>query len=371
MNVALACGGTGGHIFPGLATAEELVDRGHEVALWLSGKADERRLVEGWKGTVIAIPSKGFSDGVSTRAVGTVWTLYRAANRCTELMRDHRPDVVVGMGSYASVGPLWAAKRLKIPYVLHAADVLPGRTVSLFSRWATAIAGSFEETRYYLRRKDIVLTGMPIRRRLAGAAREIRHHPLDPDRLTILVMGGSQGAHSLNETVTSALCECYGAGHRLQVIHLAGAADCDRVRRLYAEAGMPVEVHDFVQDMAEVYTRTDLAVCRSGAGTCAELSAFGVPALLVPYPHATKDHQTANARAMEKLGAADVVPQLDLSVEWLKDYIGQCIRSPGRLARMSAATRKRAQASGAEALADLVERVAAGRLEPEPAAIAS
>ena len=254
--------------------------------------------------------------------------------------------------------------------MLHAADVLPGRTVNLFSRWATAIAGSFEETRYYLRRKDIVLTGMPIRRRLAGASRDSRTHPLDSDRLTILVMGGSQGAHSLNETVTSALCECYEAGHRLRVIHLAGAADCDRVRQQYAESGMPVEVHGFVQDMAEVYMQTDLAVCRSGAGSCAELSAFGVPALLIPYPHATKDHQTANARAMEKLGAADVVPQLDLSVEWLKDYIGQCIQSPDRLARMSAATRKRARESGAEALADLVERVATGRPEPEPAVVA-
>ena len=152
MKIALACGGTGGHIFPGVATAEVLAARGHEVELWLAGKDGEDRLVDGWDGPVVTVQSEGFSDGVSTRAMGTAWKLMGAARRCTSVMRKNRPDVVLGMGSYATVGPVVAAMRLQIPFVLHEANVLPGRAVSLFSRWASAIAGSFEETRYYLRR---------------------------------------------------------------------------------------------------------------------------------------------------------------------------------------------------------------------------
>jgi UDP-N-acetylglucosamine--N-acetylmuramyl-(pentapeptide) pyrophosphoryl-undecaprenol N-acetylglucosamine transferase len=261
------------------------------------------------------------------------------------------------MGSYASVGPILAAMRLHVPFVLHEANVLPGRAVSLFSRWAAAVAGSFEETRFYMRRKDIVLTGMPIRERLALAALRRKPRGLDPHRLTILVMGGSRGAHALNELVPEALAAARKLGLSFQVVHLAGHQDEEPVRAFYAKARVTAAVYGFAQDMGAVYETTDLAICRSGAATCAELSAFGVPALLIPYPHATKDHQTANARAMEKVGAADVVPEPDLSATWLKDYVYQCVQDPSRLARMSAATHQRARQRGAQALADLIEQV--------------
>ena len=201
---------------------------------------------------------------------------------------------------------------------------------------------------------------MPIRVGLAHAAREGKHRSLDPNQITILVMGGSQGAHALNEIVTRALCECHQVGHKLQVIHLAGQHDYQAVKQNYGKSGVSAAVYGFTQDMASIYQKTDLAISRSGAATCAELSAFGVPALLIPYPYASKDHQTANSRAMEKIGAAEMVPEYDLSASWLKDYVSQCIQTPGRLARMSAATKKRASRRGAEALADLVEEVARG-----------
>ena len=272
-------------------------------------------------------------------------------------MRNNPPDVLLGMGSYGSVGPILAALRLHIPFVLHEANVLPGRAVNLFSRWAVAVAGSFEETRYYMRRKDIVLTGMPIRSRLAIAARRRSRKELDPNRLTILVMGGSRGAHALNAIVPEALAGCRKLGRNFQVVHLAGESDVDSVRGVYESAKVTAAVHTFTQDMASISCGTDLAICRSGAATCAERSAFGVPALLIPYPFAAKDHQTANGRAMEKVGAADIVPENDLSAAWLKDYVNQCIQNPSRLARMSAATRQRAQERGAEQLADLIEQV--------------
>lgn len=359
MKIAIACGGTGGHVFPGLATAEVLQERGHEIELWLAGKDVETPAVRHWKGSVVTVAAEGLPSGFSLRALRAGAKLLRAAWFCRNIMKHDRPEVLLAMGSYASVGPVLSALSLRVPVVLHEANVLPGRAISLLSRWAAAVAGSFEETRFYLRRKDMVLTGMPLRNDLdksaRGAARAAQH-----DLFTVLVMGGSRGAHRLNEIVPVAIAQVHKGGHRLRVIHLAGEADHEAVRKTYEEAGVPHEVHAFTQDMASIYPAADLAICRSGAASCAELSAFAVPALLVPYPSATNDHQMTNARALEKVGAADVVPERDLSVAWLTDYIVGCIRTPSRLARMSAAARSRAQQSGAEALAGLVVDVGGG-----------
>lgn len=369
LRIALACGGTGGHIFPGLATAEVLRDRGHEVHLWLAGKDVESEAVAGWPGPIHTVSSEGFMYGFSPRSLKTVWTLMGSARKCVALMRCNLPQVLLAMGSYASVGPAYAAMRLRIPYVLHEANVLPGRAISLLSRWAATVAGSFEETRYYLKGRPLVVTGMPLRRELAEAAALPRNGTRDSAHLTLLVMGGSRGAHALNQTVTRAVCECHGVGHKLKVFHLSGRDDEIAVRAEYRTHGVPAEVLAFTKDVSAIYAAADLAICRSGASTCSELSAFGVPALLVPYPHAANDHQTANARAMEKSAAADVVPEKDLSVEWLKDYIAECILAPNRLSRMSAATRRRAAAGqGAVALADLVENVARRNASPIEAA---
>lgn len=357
MKIAIACGGTGGHIFPGLATAEELRRRGHELEIWLAGKDVEAAAVDGWTGPVVTVPSEGLPSGFSIRALRAAWKMWNAARNCRRIMRTHRPDALLAMGSYASAGPVFAARRLGTPVILHEANVIPGRAIRWLSRWADAVAASFEETRFYLKRNDLVMTGMPIRPDLEQAART-PPPAREQDHFTVLIMGGSRGAHRLNEVGAEALSRVYTAGHRVRVLHLSGVEDEAAVRAVYAGAGIPHEVWAFRKDMAPLYQQADLAICRSGAATCAELSVFAVPALLVPYPHAANDHQTANARALEKIGAADVVPERDLGAEWLADYLAGALRNPGRLARQSAASRQRALRSGAKALADLIERVA-------------
>ncbi len=361
MKIAVACGGTGGHIFPGLATAYILRQRGHDVTLWLAGKDVEAPAVRNWKGAVVTVPAEGLASGFSLRTVRAVGRLLFAAWTCRRIMRASRPRVLLAMGSYASVGPVAAALSLRIPVVLHEANVLPGRAVRLFSRYASAVAGSFEETRFYLRRKDLVVTGMPVRREIEEAA--LAHPPRSSpqDVFTVLVMGGSRGAHRLNELVSESIAQIHAQGHALRVIHLTGFADEAAMREAYAKAGANADVRGFAADMPALYAAADLAICRSGAATCAELAAFALPALLVPYPFAANDHQTANARAMEKAGAVDVVPEHDLGVPWLVDYIVGCMRSPARLAKMSAAFRSRATPSAAESLADLLLQVAGGR----------
>lgn len=364
MKVGLACGGTGGHTFPGLATAEVLRSWGHEVTLWLAGKDIETASVKNWDGPAHTIYAEGFQYGMSLRSLTTARRLYEAYRQCTRLMKDDKPDVMLGMGSYASVGPLWAAHRSKVPMVLHEANVIPGRAVTLLSRRATKVAGSFQETRHYLQNVDLSVTGMPLRKEIEAAAVAHVHTQPTGKPFTILSMGGSRGSRPLNEVVSRSILNLHKIHKNFHVIHLTGQADEDKIRALYQGAGVSHEVHSFVHEMTPIYQTTHLAICRAGAATCAELSAFGVPALLVPYPYAARDHQTANAKAMERIKCADFVPESDLDAIWLTEYLEGCMNTPARLERMSTAARSRSFPRAAERLARLT--LEAGGLTMDP-----
>ena len=361
LRIAVACGGTGGHIFPGLATAHELMGRGHEVVLWLAGKDIEHDAVADWPGKVVTIPSEGFQFGVSMRSLGTFYKLYRAKRLALAPMRETRPDVLLAMGSYASFGPVSAARKLRIPYVLHEANLVPGRAVSFLARKAKVVAVSFDKTRFYLRHARIETTGMPLRRALREAANGLeRPERREGDPLRILVMGGSRGARVLNRIVPAAIVSATQKGAPIEVEHIAGLQESEEISATYAEGGVEARVHHFVQHMEEIYPKVDLAICRSGAATCAELAAFSLPALLVPYPTAVRDHQMGNARILQDFCAADVVAEDALTASWLRDYLVSVSQKPERLARMAAAMKKRAQPDAAAKLADLLEKVAKG-----------
>lgn len=358
LKIGVACGGTGGHIFPGLATASELAERGHEVTLWLAGKDIEHDAVKAWTGNVITIPAEGFQFGLSLRSIQTVFKLYKAFKLSLASMRELKPDVMLAMGSYASYGPVKAATKLQIPYVLHEANLVPGRAVSHLVRKAHTVAVSFDKTGYYLKHKNMVTTGMPLRKDLQLASAEPRAERTPNDPMRILVVGGSRGAQALNEMVPRAIAAVAEKGSNVVVEHIAGLQDSALVEQSYASMGEKAKVHQFVQKMEDIYRKTDIAICRSGAATCAELAAFGVPALLVPYPHAVRNHQMSNARILQDSGAADVVAQEDLSSSWLRDYLISVSEKPERLERMSVAMKKRSQSDAASQLADVLEKVA-------------
>lgn len=356
MNVAVACGGTGGHVFPGLATAHELLRRGHDVTLWVTGRDTEQAALHDWDGPVVQVPARGFPSGVSWKSLQTTGKLVQAVWRSRMHMRRNLPDVLLAMGSYASVGPCAAARFLGVPIVLHEANVIPGRAIRLFARAAAAVAVGFEDTRYHLPSVSLTVVGMPLREELTEAARGLPPRDASvhsPFRL--LVVGGSMGAHRLNEVVVAALVRLQQGGAGIAVTHLTGREDETSVRDTYRQAGIPAEVIDFTKYMAPLYHDADLAICRAGASTCAELAFFGLPALFVPYPHAAADHQAANARALQKRGAADVVDESDLTPEWLVAYLAQTIQKPARLARMRVAARQEGIRDGTAALAALVE----------------
>ena len=358
LKIDVACGGTGGHIFPGLATAYELLGRGHDVTLWLAGKDIEHDAVGNWPGKIETIPAEGFQFGLSLRSFKTAFRLYKAYRLAYSRMRNQAPQVLLAMGSYASFGPVKAARKLRIPYVLHEANLIPGRAVSLLAGKADTVAVSFEKTSYYLKHPNIVLTGFPLRLELQEGASQPRKERGQGEPLRIMVMGGSRGAQALNDVVPNALGMAFKKGIPLEVVHIAGLQDTDKIKHIYAKAGVKAVVHQFIKEMAEIYRNTDLAISRSGAATCAELAVFGIPALLVPYPHAVRDHQMSNARILQDAGAADVVAQEDLTATWLRDYIINVAERPKRLERMVEAMKKRSQVNATEKLADLLERIA-------------
>lgn len=354
---SVSCGGTGGHVFPGVATAMALKRRGHDVTLWLSGKAIETATRHAWDGPVVSIGAEGFSLHPLRlpRTVLTLARVYRASLR--ELRRQH-PQALLAMGSYSSLGPVLAARTLGIPVILHDANVIPGKAVSMLSCMAKAIAISFPETREHLRHGNIHITGLPLRKQMEEAASQ---PPPPSSKFTVLTMGGSQGAQRLNEMVPLALGRLRASGIAVEAIHLSGEKAKSAVEAAYHEAHVPATVYGFCTDMVSVYRQTSVAISRSGANSCLELALFGIPAILVPYPHSARDHQVANARAMAEAGAAKLVEQKDLTPEVLENFFTTHAGHPDTLATMRQAARARALTGADEALADLIENTIRAR----------
>ena len=306
LHFAISCGGTGGHFYPGLATAAELRRRGHRVTLWLTGRPSERAAEAAWDGPVVRIPAP-----IPTRTPLGLLRALVAFRRATALaraeMRRDRPSALLAMGSYTSIGPARAALAERVPLVFHEGNVIPGDVIRWFAPRAAAVAAAFPEAAPHLRRaRRFVPVGMPLRQDLLDAAASLpprsslvtRHSSLH-----VLVVGGSLGAHALNLLAADALI-ALAATHPLRVTHLAGAADAPAIRDRYAAAALPADVRDYCSDMAPLYASADLAIARAGGSTCAELALFGLPAYLVPFPHAAADHQSANAAALFSRGAA-------------------------------------------------------------------
>jgi UDP-N-acetylglucosamine--N-acetylmuramyl-(pentapeptide) pyrophosphoryl-undecaprenol N-acetylglucosamine transferase len=359
LHVALACGGTGGHIFPGLATAEVLHARGHTITLWLAGKDIEAEAVGDREWTTYTVPAKGFEGGWK-KAPGILLGLLKARRMSRAYMQQDVPDVLLGMGSYACSGPVSAALKLGVPVVLHEANAVPGKAVNFFAGRATRVAASFEATRHALKNKArLNITGLPLRAELTAEAKRPRSPREADEPFRILCMGGSRGARALNQIVRRAVRDLHEREPNIFITHLTGRNDEEEVRTCYEKAGVPHRVAAFEHNMAAVYRETDLAVCRAGAATCAELSVFGIPALLVPYPFAAGNHQFANADEFSRLNAADLIEERDLEVGWLTDYFEGTIHTPERLERMRVNLRKRGGDHAAERLADLVEEAAA------------
>ncbi|MFO7871889.1 MAG: UDP-N-acetylglucosamine--N-acetylmuramyl-(pentapeptide) pyrophosphoryl-undecaprenol N-acetylglucosamine transferase [Kiritimatiellia bacterium] len=353
IKIAIACGGTGGHVFPGIAVAEALRERGHTVTLWLGGRNIETVSAGAWRGSVRRVRAVGFPGRLSLYGLYSIWVLLKAWYQCRRLLGRDRPQVLLGMGSYSAAPPALAARSLGIPLVLHEGNAVPGRANSFLSRYAAAIGTTFDTAARYFDHSVIKPVGFPLRKEMENP----REPLFGPGDFTLLVLGGSQGAMCLNRVVPDAVRTLCGSGVRLRVIHVTGVADEGAVRRVYERSAVEHVTADFLKEMDRAYGCSDFAVARAGAGTCCELAAFGVPALLVPLSSAPRDHQRANARAMRAAGCAEVQEEKDLTPAGFAKYMRGMIDDPEKRRKMSEAGRSLAAGGSADRLADLVESV--------------
>lgn len=355
----IACGGTGGHLFPGLAVAEAVRRRGHEVKFFISAKEVDRRALSGAgeSGNGIEIPAVGWRGFL--RAGSFVLHLLAAVKRAGEAMREFRADALLGMGGFVSGASIGAARRRNIPYFLHESNAIPGRATRLLSRGAKKVFVGFQECTQRLSGVPTLFTGTPVRQKLAGYTKEeaLKKLGLHPKRHLVAVLGGSQGARGLNEAMIRGLGALKAEASTMQILHLAGGAHEERVRKAYQGSGFHAVVMGFCDEMGAVYAAADLVVARSGAGTLAELAACGVPAILVPFPAAVDDHQMANAHAYADGGAAEVVAEKYLVGTELGQRIGRLLGDASRRIHMSKASRNQFVAQAAEKIAEEIHHV--------------
>ena len=355
LKIAVACGGTGGHIFPGLATANILKSRGHHVTLWLAGKDGEKKAVEQWNGDLISIESEGFQYGFSFKSFKTILKIVVATIKTFLEMKNRSPDVLLAMGSYASIAPVLSCQLLKKPYILHEANVVPGRAVSFLSSKAECVALSFKETEKYLNTKKCEHTGMPLRNVLYEKSKDHSHKEKD-SKFTILITGGSRGATSINQKIIDALKNDKFKSLDFKIIHIIGNHSIDKYYDFYNENNIHAEVYKFVHNIEDYFSTADFVISRSGASTCFELCIFGKPSLLIPYPFAVRDHQLKNAMVLHKYGAADVISEKNLSKIFLENYLIDIISHPKKVTKKSDNAKKLYQQNAANELADLVEK---------------
>lgn len=328
--VVIACGGTGGHLYPGLAVAERLYERGAAVTLVVSEKeVDQRAVRDDARFEVLTLPVVGFSMG---RALSFAVRVWRSVRRCRDAFRNQRPAAVLSMGGFTSAAPVLAARRMRIPVVLHEANAIPGRANRWLARWATRCYVHFPEAVRRLPHRDVRVVGMPVRPGFQPADRGSCRLALGlrPDRSVLLVMGGSQGAHAINTAMVGAAPRILELHPELQILHLTGVADESSVRGAYEQAGVTARVRAFLTEMELALGAADAVVSRSGASSLAEFAAMGVPAILIPYPHAADDHQDANAQSVEAAGGAVVLCQDEATSGRLAAHVHQLIGDPER-----------------------------------------
>src|SRR5438552_3312387 len=350
----IAAGGTGGHLFPGVAVADELKRRDAATRIVFVGtpRGLEGRLVPsaGYELELLPIlPLK--SVGLARMARGLValpWALVEAAR----LVRRRRPAAVLGVGGYAGGPVVLMAALMGIPTVVLEPNARPGFTNRILRPFVRHAACSYEEARRAFGSKGVV-TGNPVR---GGFARLAPKWHVPP--LTLLAFGGSQGARIINRALVEALPRLPGPD-RLKVVHQTGPAARDEVAAAYKAAGRAAEVVAFLDDMEARFAVADLVLCRSGATTCAELTAAGKAAVLVPFARAADDHQTSNARALEAAGAARMIEEKDLGPERLASVLSDLLQDPARLTAMEDAARRLARPDAAARVADLLEGRAA------------
>ncbi len=355
----IAAGGTGGHMFPAQALAETLLARGWQITL--STDARGARYTQGFPEAVRIeqVASATFARGGVVAKLAVPFRIAPGIASSLFAFRKNRPNAVVGFGGYPSIPALVAAWMLGIPRMIHEQNGVPGRVNRLMARRVYAVACGTWPT---LLPEGVtgLHTGNPVRAAIFAKAASPYIPPGDHP-ISVLVIGGSQGARALSDTVPAAIAALPDRLRtHVRVAHQARDEDAVRVTEFYAQAGIRAEVAPFFHDVPDRMANAQLAICRAGASTLADLTVIGRPSILIPYPYATADHQTANATGLSQAGAAVLIPESQLDPAMLSSHIAAILDNPQHAVAMADAAIKAGRPDAAERLAELVEKLAKG-----------
>ena len=356
MRVLIAGGGTGGHLFPGIALAEEIVTRHpkNDVVFVGTERGLEARVVPQNGFVFEAIKSRGLKGMGALKLVLGLLLLPVSFFSAMGLLRKYRPDIVVGVGGYSSGPVVLMAWLMRIPTAIQEQNALPGLTNKILGKFAKAIFVSFEAAIPFFPKRRAHALGNPIRR---GLLENFLRSKVAHERFTVLIFGGSLGARGLNTRVVEALPYLSDLKNKLHVIHQTGKNDLEAVTRGYAEQNFPAEISEFIDDMAGAYLGADLVVCRAGATTVAELTVCKKASILVPFPFATDDHQAVNAQALVDAGAAVMFREAELTGEKLATTIRALKDDPARRAKMEKAAGALGRPEAAREIADVLQQL--------------
>ncbi len=340
IRLVITGGGTGGHLFPGIAIAEELENECSLKLLWIgTGRSVERKVLGRmpWRYEILNV--KPFKGRTISGLVAAGFSIPFSVARATVMLRRFRPNIVFGVGGYVSGPVILAGRMLGISTAIHEQNFLPGLANKMASRFSDRVYTSFEGSTAYFKAEKVECLGNPIRRQILDDAVDLSPQT-DPFRqFRILVLGGSQGASGLNRLVSSALNILHQSGIRFQAIHQTGVAEKDEFSASYTAMGMNVKVESFIERIGIAYSWADLIICRAGATTLAEITAIGKPAICIPFPHAADGHQDLNAETLCHAGAALCFKEKDLGAVALASQVEELMSEPERLSRMARRSR--------------------------------
>ncbi|MEO5858436.1 MAG: undecaprenyldiphospho-muramoylpentapeptide beta-N-acetylglucosaminyltransferase [Pyrinomonadaceae bacterium] len=352
MKVVIAAGGTGGHIYPGIAVAKEILrrDGASEVLFVGTARGLETKIVPDNGFQLSLIHSAGLKNVGLAGKIKGMSVLPKSLLEARQIIRQFRPHVVVGAGGYVSGPVLLMAAIMGVPTLVMDSNALPGFTNRQLARFVDRAALTFDESLKFFGKKGVV-TGNPVRREFFDVPRKLRS-----DRFHVLIFGGSQGARAINNAMAEALSDLAGFEGKLSVTHQTGEADLDKIKAAYSESKFAgAEVRRFISDMFTEFAKADLVICRAGATTCAELSASGKASIMIPLPTAADDHQRKNAEALQRAGAAKMILQSDLTGESLAAEIAKLIESPDAITEMETAAKEMGREDAAEKTVDIIE----------------
>jgi UDP-N-acetylglucosamine--N-acetylmuramyl-(pentapeptide) pyrophosphoryl-undecaprenol N-acetylglucosamine transferase len=347
--VVITTGGTGGHIFPALAVAEKIREQNPDCKIcFLGGESGPEAALARKAGLEFkGLPARGVL-GRGIRSLATVFWLSQSLIKSFLFLRSFKPEVVIGFGGYAGFVPVLVARWMGLPTAVHEQNSLPGVTNRILGKRVDRVFLTFPDEHGFFPEDKVILSGNPIRGEIVSlAAKETLSHAMGK---RLLVLGGSQGARAINQAVTDCLSQLKTQG--IEIWHQTGKRDFEEVNKVYARKYPQAKVEPFIEDMAKAYAYADLVLCRSGATTLAELCAAAKPAILVPFPYATHNHQLTNAKVLERAGAAMVLVQSYLEEINLAQVIEDLLCAPDKLEKMARAARSLARPNAAEIIVE-------------------